>query len=76
MAERRPLVIVTGRVQELPTGDTLPGAGAGSADYPMLKALVPTGETLTIPTGYQFLVGRGFTVDGSLEIDGELHVVS
>lgn len=26
MAERKPLVIVSGRVQELPAGDTLPGA--------------------------------------------------
>lgn len=30
MAERRPLVIVGGVVQELPSGDTLPGAGGGS----------------------------------------------
>ncbi|UAT28878.1 tail protein [Dinoroseobacter phage vB_DshP-R7L] len=27
MAERRPLVLVNGELQELPTGDTLPGAG-------------------------------------------------
>lgn len=30
MAERRPLVIADGVVQELPSGDTLPGAGGGS----------------------------------------------
>lgn len=31
MAERRPLVIVSGAVRELPTGDTLPGGGGGSS---------------------------------------------
>lgn len=31
MAERRPLVVVSGQVQELPSGDTLPGGGGGSA---------------------------------------------
>lgn len=30
MTERRPLVTIAGQVQELPTGDTLPGAGSGS----------------------------------------------
>ena len=29
MAERRPLVVVAGVVQELPTGDSVPGGGAG-----------------------------------------------
>lgn len=31
MAERRPLVLVSGVLQELPTGDTLPGAGPGGS---------------------------------------------
>lgn len=29
MAERRPIVLISGALQELPTGDTLPGAGGG-----------------------------------------------
>lgn len=29
MAERRPLVMIGGEYQQLPVGDTLPGAGAG-----------------------------------------------
>lgn len=33
MAERLPLVIIDGQVQELPSGDSIPGAG-GSASYP------------------------------------------
>jgi hypothetical protein len=74
MAERRPLVLISGRVQQLPVGDTLPG-GEGT-DYPMVKALVLDAETVTIPEGFQFLVGRGFTVDGTLEVDGELHMVT
>jgi hypothetical protein len=28
VAERRPLVVITGRLQELPVGDTLPGASS------------------------------------------------
>lgn len=31
MAERKPLVIVSGRVQELPSGDTLPGGSSSTA---------------------------------------------
>lgn len=34
MAERRPLVVIDGQMQELPSADTLPGAGGGTADYP------------------------------------------
>ena len=30
MAERRPLVVVSGVVKELPSGDTLPGSGGGT----------------------------------------------
>ncbi|AID16849.1 hypothetical protein vBDshPR2C_34 [Dinoroseobacter phage vBDshPR2C] len=31
MAERRPIVLVNGELQELPSGDTLPGSGGASA---------------------------------------------
>lgn len=31
MAERRPLVLVGGQLQELPVGDTLPGSGGGGS---------------------------------------------
>jgi len=34
MAERRPLVLIAGEVQELPSGDTLPGAGSGGSAAP------------------------------------------
>jgi hypothetical protein len=73
VAERRALVLVNGRVQELPSGDTL--AGGGTTDYPMIKDTVDDGDTVTITAGYQMIVGSGFTVDGELVIDGELVVV-
>lgn len=34
MAEQRPLVIISGRVQQLPTGDTVAGATGGGAFDP------------------------------------------
>lgn len=34
MAERRPLVVVSGVVRELPSGDSLPGGGGGISDAP------------------------------------------
>jgi hypothetical protein len=41
MAERRPLVTIAGQTQELPTGDSLPGGGAG------VPAGGTTGQVLT-----------------------------
>lgn len=75
MAERRALVLLSGRIQELPSGDTLAGATGGATDYPTIKASIPVAETVTIPSGYQMIVGSGFLVDGELVIDGELVVV-
>jgi hypothetical protein len=47
VATRRPLVIVSGAVQELPTGDTLPG-GAG------VPAGGTTGQLLAKTSGTDF----------------------
>lgn len=33
MAERRPLVVIDGQVQELPSGDTTPSSGGGSTTF-------------------------------------------
>jgi hypothetical protein len=44
MPERRPLCIVNGQLTELPTGDTLPGAGAGGGESPWIVAT--EGQTL------------------------------
>ena len=70
MAERRPLVVISGEVAQLPSGDTIAGI-----DYPMIKASIPPATTVTIPTGYQMLVGPDFQIDGDLVIDGELIAV-
>jgi hypothetical protein len=40
MAERRPLVLVSGEVKELPAGDTLPGA-SGKGRVHVIKAMPP-----------------------------------
>lgn len=37
MAERRPLVVVGGVTQELPSGDTLPGGGGSSLNAKRLN---------------------------------------
>jgi hypothetical protein len=43
MAERRPLVLVNGQLTELPTGDTLPGAGGGGGAPPVGTATINFG---------------------------------
>jgi hypothetical protein len=67
VAERRPLVIVTGRVRELPAGDTLPGGSPAAA----LK-IVYTDETLTISTNTQLVAATSleFIGTGGLVIEG------
>lgn len=44
MATRNPLVLVSGQVQELPSGDTVPGAGG---DVTLAGAQTLTNKTLT-----------------------------
>lgn len=39
MAERRPLVLVGGKLMELPAGDTLPGVGGGTMTFPSATSL-------------------------------------
>ena len=46
MAERRPLVVVSGVVKELPSGDTLPGSGGGGGT-PTLVHVTTTTHTAT-----------------------------
>ncbi len=52
MAERRPLVVVSGTVQELPAGDTLPGGGGGG-----VPAGGTTGQVLAKNSNTDFDVG-------------------
>lgn len=62
MAERRPLVIVSGAVQELPSGDTLPGATPGADGKTILYGTAaPTTEGVDgdfyIRTSTNFIYG-------------------
>lgn len=42
-------------------------------DWPVVKNSIATGESYTVPTGYQLLVWDSFTFDGgSLTLDGDL----
>jgi len=68
VAERRPLVVIIGRVQELPAGDTLPGGAAAAA---ALK-IVYTDETLTIADNTQVVaaIGLEFIGTGGLVVNG------
>lgn len=50
MTLRSPLVIISGRTQELPAGDGLTSA---SLNWGIVKRSVDAGETMTIPLGYQ-----------------------
>lgn len=36
---------------------------------------VPTSEHLTVPTGSQCVIYGDFTVDGSVDVDGELKII-
>lgn len=60
MATRRPLVLISGQVQELPTGDALPGGGGGGGG-------TVTSVDLTVPTGLS-VSGNPITTSGTLAI--------
>lgn len=64
MATRRPIVNLLGTPGELPLGDLLLGAG-------LVKESVDAGQTMTIPTGHQYIV-FGFDVVGTLDVAGKL----
>lgn len=56
MAERRPIVLVSGGLQELPSGDTLPGATGGA---------VNTAE-------YRYATGGGVPTSGTFTMNSDL----
>jgi hypothetical protein len=76
MAERRPLVLISGRVKELPTADTLPGVGGGGTTISPAQITGwqnnynPTGLASTVSrmildtNGFHFLTGLGATAEG------------
>lgn len=40
------------------------------------KKIISVGETITIPVGYQYLIYGDLTVDGTLNIEGELTLIN
>lgn len=74
MTERRPLVIVSGRRQEMPAGDTIPTdvLPAGGEYARWTPTLVAEGDTFTIPEHAQMLTIAHVVLDGLLVIDGTL----
>lgn len=77
MAQRRPLVVVSGVTSELPTGDTITGASAGTlvAGSGLIGGGA-LGGTTTLdvaiaanPSGLIF-VGDGLAIDGSAQASG------
>ncbi len=68
MAEKRPLCQYSGTIEELRSGDTLPGGGSGSS------FLTPESSdvSITITAGYQLIVYQSFEVINDLVIEGSL----
>jgi hypothetical protein len=68
MTARKPLVIVTGRKQEIPVGDIF--------DVPAVQKMsVATGETLTIPAGYCYVTSGPFDAEGTVDAEGVLEIL-
>lgn len=65
MAERRPLVIVAGQMQELPAGDTVPA--------PTTSNLISTPATIAADTSY--VVMRYLKVTAALTVQGKVGVM-
>ena len=68
--EVRPVVLKNGKLQLLQTGDTL------VASYSFSFNKVIAGLTLVIPVNQQMTVIDGIEIEGSLEIEGELCLIS
>lgn len=49
MAERRPLVLVSGQMVELPAGDSLPGAGGATPGWIVASAGTGASQNITLP---------------------------
>lgn len=72
MAVRKPIVQIGGQLQELPAADSIGTLAA--TDWPVIKNTIPTGETCTIPAGYQMIVETQLNVDGTISNAGELYI--
>lgn len=48
---------------------------SASNPWPVIKETVDLTETCTIPSGYQLLIDENFDITGTLNVEGELHVL-
>lgn len=69
MSNRSPLVIDAGRVKELPSADDQTLGGG------LVKNSVDASNTKVIPSGYQIIVYSKYTVDGTLDVQGDLVIL-
>ena len=72
MAERRPLVIIGGQIQQLPAGDSTPGSGAGGGTG-YTPDRVRAGYPATVPEFQQWVVyANPLIVEDDLTLEGDL----
>lgn len=64
MTERRPLVLIDGKVLQLPAGDTLPGAGSGGGG--LTWTTVNANTAMTSGNGYNVTGARDMTLPASV----------
>lgn len=41
----------------------------------ILRRGIATGDTLVVPDGHQLIVGGGYTIDGTLQLDGDAELI-
>ncbi len=68
--EVKPVVLKNGKLELLQAGDTL----ASAFNFSFNK--ISSGFTLTIPLNQQMTVFDGIEIEGSLDIEGELCLIS
>ncbi|MBW2562199.1 MAG: hypothetical protein JRE40_15275 [Deltaproteobacteria bacterium] len=73
MTIRAPLVIINGRIQELPIGDSIAGAGAGSGTGIEAQAAT-TGEDVVV-SEILYLDGSGFANRAQANAIGTSHII-
>mgnify|MGYP003419703374 len=71
MAERRPLVLVSGRLKELPVGDTVTGAIGGVGGANSSSEDFPPSDVVISATQQQLIFGD-LHITASYEIQGRL----
>lgn len=64
------LVLYLTSGERIVAGDV--GGGGGDAFGNMSRYHIPSGETVRVPEGYNFLVVGGLELDGVLEVDGRV----